>query len=116
MSFRKVATLEDLWSGEIIGREVDGESILLVNVDDCIYAYADTCPHQKSRLSEGTLTEKTLRCARHHWEFDVCTGCGINPRNTSLRPFPVRLDGEDILVDVNHDTSLGTGADGGNEQ
>jgi toluene monooxygenase system ferredoxin subunit len=116
MSFRKVAILEELWSGEMVGREVCGEHILLVNVDDHIYAYADACPHQNSRLSEGTLTEKTLRCARHHWEFDVCTGCGINPQNSHLTTFPVTLDGEDILVDVNDNASLRTAADRGTEQ
>jgi toluene monooxygenase system ferredoxin subunit len=114
MSFRKVAALEDLWSGEMISREIDGESILLVNIDDRVYAYADVCPHQKSRLSEGILTEKTIRCARHHWEFDVCSGGGINPLNTCLRRFPVTLDGEDILVDVNG-APLGATGDGGNE-
>lgn len=105
MSFRKIAALEDLWSGEMICREVNGKPILLINVEDHIYAYADVCPHQKSRLSEGTLTEKTLRCARHHWEFEVRTGSGINPRNTCLKMFPVRLEGEDILVDVSDGTS-----------
>lgn len=105
MSFRKVAALEELWSGEMTCREIDGEPILLINIDDHIYAYADSCPHQKSRLSEGTLTEKTLRCARHHWEFEVCTGSGINPRNTCLKMFPVRLEGEDILVDVSSGAS-----------
>ncbi len=69
------------------GLEVNGEPILLVNVDDHIYAYADACPHQKSRLSEGTLTGKVIRCARHHWEFDVCTGNGVNPQNSCLRVF-----------------------------
>lgn len=100
MTFRKVAALEELWSGEMISREVDGESILLVNIDDHIYAYADACPHQKSRLSEGTLIGTTIRCARHLWEFDACSGGGINPQNTCLQGFPVRLDGEDILVDA----------------
>lgn len=114
MSFRKVAALDDLWSGEMTSREIDGESILLVNIDDRIYAYADVCPHQKSRLSEGTLTEKTIRCARHHWEFDVCSGCGINPRNTCLRGFPVKLDGKDILVDVK-DAPVEVSGHGGNE-
>ncbi len=28
--------------------EVNGEPILLVNVDNNIYAYADICPYQKS--------------------------------------------------------------------
>jgi toluene monooxygenase system ferredoxin subunit len=100
MSYQKVATLEDLWSGEMIGLEANGERILLVNVDNRIYAYADVCPHQKSRLSEGVLTDNILRCATHHWEFDVCTGRGINPQTACLRGFPSRLDGNDILVNI----------------
>jgi toluene monooxygenase system ferredoxin subunit len=116
MSFRKVAALEDLWSGEMTRIEVDGECILLINLGDHIYAFADACPHQNSRLSEGNLTDKTLRCARHHWEFDVCSGRGINPQNACLRIFPVKLDGQDILVDVNVDYPLRAKADGGNEK
>jgi len=58
VTFRKVASLDDLWSGEMVGLDVAGNSILLVNIDDHIYAYADECPHQKSRLSEGSLMEK----------------------------------------------------------
>jgi toluene monooxygenase system ferredoxin subunit len=100
MDFQKVAKTGDLWSGEMMGLEVNGERILLVNVDNHIYAYADACPHQKSRLSEGTLTDKILRCASHHWEFDVCSGSGVNPQNFCLRVFPIRLNGEDILVDI----------------
>jgi toluene monooxygenase system ferredoxin subunit len=112
MGFRKVAKIEDLWSGEMMGLEVNGERVLLVNVDNQIYAYADVCPHQKSPLSEGTLTDKILRCARHHWEFDVSSGSGVNPQNACLRVFPIRLDGEDILVDIDPVGTLGAGAEG----
>jgi toluene monooxygenase system ferredoxin subunit len=101
MSLQKVASLDDLWSGEMLGLEVAGNNILLVNVDDRIYAYSDACPHQKSRLSEGSLTGKTLRCARHHWE---CTGRGINPQNACLQALPVILESRDILLDL--DTRL----------
>ena len=100
MGFQKIAELEDLWSGEMRGLEVNGEHILLVNIDDRIYAYADVCPHQRSRLSEGTLNARIIRCARHHWEFDVCTGSGVNPQNACLRAFPIKLDGQDILIDI----------------
>jgi toluene monooxygenase system ferredoxin subunit len=112
MAFQKVAKIEDLWSGEMIGLEVNGERVLLVNVDNRICAYADVCPHQKSRLSEGTLTNKILRCARHHWEFDVRTGSGVNPQDACLKLFPIRVDGEDILVDIDDVRSLGAGVDG----
>jgi toluene monooxygenase system ferredoxin subunit len=100
MSFQKVASLDDLWSGEMIGLEVDGNCILLINLDDQIYAYSDACPHQKSRLSEGSLDGKVLRCARHQWEFDVCTGHGVNPQNACLTTFPVAFEDRDILVDL----------------
>jgi toluene monooxygenase system ferredoxin subunit len=105
MSLQKVASLDDLWSGEMLSLEVAGNNILLVNVDDRIYAYSDACPHQKSRLSEGSLTGKTLRCARHHWEFDVCTGRGINPQNACLKVFPVTIESGDILLDLDDERS-----------
>jgi len=84
----------------MVGLDVDGNNILLVNIDDHVYAYADICPHQKSRLSEGNLTGKTLRCARHHWEFDVRTGQGINPQNTCLKVYRVSIESGDILLDL----------------
>jgi toluene monooxygenase system ferredoxin subunit len=116
MSFRRVASLEDLWSGEMLSLQVDGEAILLVNIDDHIYAYADACPHQKSRLSEGSLMGKTLRCARHQWEFDVCTGEGLNPRSACLRVFPVTVESSDILLDLDDARSTQPAAAGENQR
>jgi toluene monooxygenase system ferredoxin subunit len=101
VTLRKVASLDDLWNGEMIGLDVDGVSILLINVDDHIYAYSNFCPHQQSPLSEGTLSGTTLRCARHEWEFDACTGHGINPENACLKAFTVTIEGCDILLDPN---------------
>jgi toluene monooxygenase system ferredoxin subunit len=100
MGFERVASTDDLWSGEMMGLEVDGTRILLVNIDSRIYAHLDACPHQNSRLSEGTLTGTTLRCARHQWEFDACSGSGVNPQSARLTSLPVRLEGEDIFVDI----------------
>lgn len=116
MSFQRVASLDDLWSGEMIGLEVDGSEILLINIDDHVYAYEDICPHQKSRLSEGGLTGTTLRCARHSWEFNVCTGHGINPQSACLKEFAVACRNGEILVDLDDVTSAETGAEGANQE
>ena len=97
-----------------MGLDVDGNSVLLVNVDDHVYAYANECPHQKSRLSEGSLIGKTLRCARHHWEFDVCSGNGINPQNACLKAFPVTIERRAILLDLD-DERYPESASGGRE-
>jgi toluene monooxygenase system ferredoxin subunit len=98
----------------MLALDVGGNSILLVNFDDHIYAYANACPHQKSRLNEGSLIRKTLRCARHHWEFDVCTGRGINPQSTCLRVLPVSIESSDILLDLDDPSPAEAAAEGEN--
>ncbi len=92
--------LADLWSGEKTSCLVDGKKILLVNIEDKIYAYEDRCAHQGVALSEGRLEGETLTCRAHHWEYDVCTGKGINPKSARLSGVSVKVQDGDILVDA----------------
>jgi toluene monooxygenase system ferredoxin subunit len=82
---------EDLWIGEMIGLELAGVPVLLVNIEAEVRAYADSCPHQRSRLSEGELASRVLTCGTHLWEFDALTGQGINPSTSQLARLPVRV-------------------------
>ena len=100
MAFRKVATLDELWDGEMTALEIEGHVVLLVNVDGGVHAYADSCPHLGTRLSQGSLQRPVLTCATHGWEFDVSTGQGINPRKACLDAFAVKVENGDILIDV----------------
>jgi toluene monooxygenase system ferredoxin subunit len=100
MAFQRVATLDELWEGEMIALEIGGQVVLLVNVDGDIRAYANSCPHLRTRLSRGSLQRNVLTCSTHGWEFDVKTGQGINPRTACLDSFAVRVEDGDILVDI----------------
>jgi nitrite reductase/ring-hydroxylating ferredoxin subunit len=82
------------------GVSVEGQCILLVNIDDIVRAYADACPHMRTRLTQGLLQGRILTCATHQWQFDVLTGRGTNPVTVSLEEFPVRIENGDILVDL----------------
>lgn len=84
----------------MVGRSIDGQPVLLVNIDGVIRAYADWCPHQRSRLSMGSLEGRVLICASHHWQFDAVTGHGINPRDACLTSIAVRVTEGEILVDI----------------
>jgi toluene monooxygenase system ferredoxin subunit len=106
MPFRKAMAMEELWSGEMAGLSIDGAPVLLLNIDGVICAYADWCPHQRSPLSAGSLKEGVLTCASHHWQFDVTTGQGINPKDACLRPIAVRVVDGEILVDANQAKAL----------
>jgi toluene monooxygenase system ferredoxin subunit len=116
MAFRIVATLDDLWSGEMMALESEGQAVLLVNVDGDIRAYADSCPHLRTRLSQGSLRKNVLACSTHGWEFDARTGQGINPRKACLASFAVKVENGNILVDFGVDIRaagirVNTGAD-----
>ncbi len=66
----EVATLDDLWEGEMLEVKVDGEAVLLVHRPGRkIIAYQGICPHQEYPLAEGELDEETeiLTCSGHHW-------------------------------------------------
>jgi toluene monooxygenase system ferredoxin subunit len=100
MAFQKVATLDEVWEGEMIPLEIGGRVVLLVNVGGNIRAYADSCPHLRTKLSQGSLQRNVLTCSTHGWEFDVKTGHGINPGAACLESFAVRVEEGDILIDV----------------
>lgn len=101
MAFQKIAKVAELWSGEMIALECEGQPVLLVNLDGAIRAYADSCPHLRTRLSEGSLVGNVLVCSTHGWQFDARTGEGINPRTACLKSFAVQLENGDILLDIN---------------
>jgi toluene monooxygenase system ferredoxin subunit len=99
--WRETINLEDLWEGDMTAVTVDGEAVLLVNIDGTVLAYSNRCPHQASALDEGDLDGDTLTCAKHLWEFNAVTGCGINPDNVKLTSYGCQV-GQDgtIYVDI----------------
>ena len=100
MQWYEIMPFEDLCIGEMLGVEVGGIKILLLNVEDEVRAYLDRCPHRASALSEGSLEDFKLTCATHLWEFNALTGRGINPESSELIRFPVRVENGMILVEV----------------
>jgi toluene monooxygenase system ferredoxin subunit len=100
MAFQAVASLDELWSGEMAACRVRDTRVVLINLGGTIRAYADVCPHMRTPLSEGALVGATLTCATHGWVFDVLTGRGVNPAQSCLTEFSVVIEGNEILVDI----------------
>jgi toluene monooxygenase system ferredoxin subunit len=100
MSFARATTVHALWVGEMRSVVVGGTAVLLVRLGDGVRAYEDRCAHTGVALSAGTLAGTLLTCATHGWQYDIATGRGVNPASAGLRAFAVRLDGDDVLVDI----------------
>jgi toluene monooxygenase system ferredoxin subunit len=101
MTFQRACSGDEVWEGEMTEVDVDRHTILLVRLDGGeLRAYQGMCPHQDIPLSEGRFDGKVLMCRAHQWTFDACTGQGINPGDCRLAQYPVREEGEDVLVEV----------------
>jgi toluene monooxygenase system ferredoxin subunit len=96
-----VATLGELWEGDITDVQVGDELILLVHLaGGKIRAYQGYCPHQKTILADGKLDGHILTCAAHLWQFDLFTGKGVNPKRCQLHRYPVKVDDSTISVGI----------------
>ena len=99
MTFLAVNKIDDLWIGEMKAVKVGREEMLLVHFAGGVRAYEDLCPHQGVPLSKGVLSDCTLTCSAHHWEYDLVTGQGLNPKNSRLTCYPVQIRDVMIYVD-----------------
>jgi toluene monooxygenase system ferredoxin subunit len=104
MSFQKVCSKDDLWEGEMEIFEVGGREVLVIHLPGGeVRAIPPGCPHQDQPLVEGTLEGTVLTCRAHLWRFDVATGNGVNPADCKLVQFPVKVEGDDVYVDLEED-------------
>lgn len=90
-------SIDDLWEGDMAAVDVNGQPVLLVNVDGAVRAYSDRCPHQASSLADGDLDGQTLTCATHLWEFNALTGKGINPDDACLTGYACQVDDDGTI-------------------
>ena len=77
-----------------------GKTFCLMNIDGEIHAMDNSCPHWGGPLSRGKIENGKLRCPWHGWEFDPKTG--KTPRNPNLKAsvFPVKIEGEDVFIEL----------------
>jgi toluene monooxygenase system ferredoxin subunit len=100
MPFEEVMGEDELWIGEMRGLIVQGRRVLLLRTDDGVCAYEDRCAHLGVPLSLGKLEAGVITCSAHHYQYDACSGRGINPEHVSLRAFAVRVEAGSISIDV----------------
>jgi nitrite reductase/ring-hydroxylating ferredoxin subunit len=97
--FVRVASLADVPPGEMLTVRLDGEPMVLANVDGQIFAFGGECTHRGGPLGEGTLEADVVICPWHSGEFNVRTGQVVSPPPESpLATYQVRIEGSDIKV------------------
>jgi nitrite reductase/ring-hydroxylating ferredoxin subunit len=98
----RLVSAANLACGKLQRFEIRGVPICVAHVQPGRFlAVADTCTHEDQSLSEGWLSGCELECPRHNAIFNLETGEALSlPATEPLATYPVRVDGEDLLVEV----------------
>jgi 3-phenylpropionate/trans-cinnamate dioxygenase ferredoxin subunit len=95
----KVATVDDVAPGEVVGVKVDGEPVVLANVDGDLLAASDVCTHEYVLLHDGWLDDELIECPEHGSQFDLRTGKARGlPATQPLPLYEVRVEGDDVFL------------------
>jgi nitrite reductase/ring-hydroxylating ferredoxin subunit len=83
----------------VTGVTIEGREIAVYTIGGRFFATANICTHAYALLSHGFLEDGVIECPIHSGRFDVASGCALGPPVTkNLLTYPVRVDGEDVLV------------------
>jgi nitrite reductase/ring-hydroxylating ferredoxin subunit len=97
----KIAETKDVSPGTGKVVQVEGRTITLFNVAGNFHAIDNNCSHDGGPLVEGELCGEVITCPWHNAKFNVKTGEAIGPpASESVQAFPVKVQGEDVLVEV----------------
>ncbi|OUR75374.1 tRNA-(guanine-N1)-methyltransferase [Alphaproteobacteria bacterium 46_93_T64] len=73
---------------------------LFRSADDRVFALEDKCPHKNGPLSQGIVHDGCVTCPLHNWVISLETGQAQGADKGETLSFPVKLDGNDILLEL----------------
>ncbi|MCS7142106.1 MAG: Rieske 2Fe-2S domain-containing protein [Candidatus Nitrosocaldus sp.] len=93
---------DELPSGKVKYVQVNGNDVLLANVDGKYYAVSDICNHAGANLHEGRLSGRHITCPWHRAVWDVTTGELVQfpVKLKPLKVYKVSVDGDAVYVEV----------------
>lgn len=113
MTERMACLVDDIKPGAALRFDVPNDAgtrvaVAVVRADDGDYfAIGDTCSHGEVSLAEGEVDGCEIECWGHGGRFDFRTGKAVElPAISPVPAYPVRIDGDRVLVDVDAPLTL----------
>lgn len=95
----RVGTVSEVPQGGAEVFEVEDRRIAVYRLEDGLYAIDDICTHDGGPLAQGDVDGDQVICPRHGARFSIRTGAALTfPAITPVDTYPVRVEGEDLLV------------------
>ncbi|MGY2004855.1 Rieske (2Fe-2S) protein [Blastococcus sp. SYSU DS1024] len=110
MAFERICALSDVPENGSLRVELSDIDVAVVRFEGQVYALEDRCSHADVPLTDGDVETfdgaPTIECFLHGSCFDLRTGEPTNlPATEPVDVYPVRVEGEDVLVDTESDAA-----------
>ena len=103
-TFLRACAVADLTDDQPKRFIVGGGPVAVVRTEGEVFAIHDVCSHANVALSEGEVDDQTIECWLHGSRFDLVTGAPTGlPATKPVPVYPVKIDGDDVLVAVKED-------------
>ena len=81
---------------------IDGNDIVVMNIDANYFAISDTCSHAGGSLSEGKIEGSTITCDWHGAQFECKSGKLIKfpAKIDDLKSYKVIVESDNIFVEA----------------
>ena len=101
MAYQRCARVSDMPLETVCEVVVGGRTIALARDEDGgFHALDNVCAHLGGPLGRGYVDGDCLVCPLHSWEYRLEDGSCLMLPGFRLPRFAVRVEGDDILVDV----------------
>lgn len=74
MAYIELIKLHQLHDGLRQLVRLDGREYILIHEQGQTRLFSNACPHAGAPLTQGTIRDGAIRCARHGMTFDILTG------------------------------------------
>ncbi len=74
--------------------------VAVFNAGGKLFAWDNRCPHRGASLGDGYITDRTIQCKYHLWEFDIEKECAVANRSINVKTFPVVVNNGEIFINI----------------
>lgn len=95
----KICKRSELALGQIKNVDIEDKKIVLINLDEKIYALDRICTHSYADLSIGIVNDDTITCPLHFAQFNLKTGEATSmPATEPLKQYEIIIKDDDVFL------------------
>src|ERR1700682_4966552 len=100
VEFHRVCKGGGVPRGEGKTEQAGKKLIALFRINGAYHAIDDLCPHMGASLSGGYVENNIVTCPWHAWRFRVTDGTWADCPRVKIGSYPVKVEGDDILIGI----------------